>query len=109
MTEHFLMMTQDEAARFLGVGADELLTREEAATLLRVTPRTLINWEAEGRAPRAARIGPRTCVYSKRDLLAHVEACRAAAPQAPARAGKPPAMSAAVKAAVEAERRRAAT
>ena len=94
------LMTEAEAATLFGVGSDELLTREEAASLLRVTPRTLINWANEGHGPRAARVGARTFLYSKRELLAHVEACRPPPSHAPA------AISPASQAAVIAERRR---
>jgi Helix-turn-helix domain len=98
-------MTEAEAATLFGVGSDQLLTREEAATMLRVTPRTLINWANEDRGPRGAHVGARTVLYSKKEILEYLEACRPAPVSKPAKA--PAVASPAVQAAVEAERRRA--
>lgn len=49
---------------------DELLTRAEAAVVLRVKPLTLARWAARGVGPSYSRSGRRRgrCVYSRRDL-----------------------------------------
>jgi predicted DNA-binding transcriptional regulator AlpA len=77
-------MTRLEAAELLDSHDNELLTREEAAGVLRVTAETLRNWEADGKGPPAVNIGPRTTVYSKKGIAAYLEECRAASQAAKA-------------------------
>ena len=44
------------------------LTRKEAAELLRVTPRTLQEWEAQGKPPQAYKINGRI-LYIKDEII----------------------------------------
>jgi len=56
--------------------AGEILSRDEAAEFLRVSPATLQNWAAHGTGPRYSRSGDvrgRT-LYRRADLLRWVEA-----------------------------------
>lgn len=58
--------------------SDEFLTREEAARLLRLkSPRTLLDWEREGRGPKPIKASPRVTLYGRSDVLAYLDACRA--------------------------------
>lgn len=51
-----------ESARCLG--RDALLTRTEAAEVLRVSDRTLERWDSLGSGPKPLRIGPRRVAYT---------------------------------------------
>jgi DNA-binding transcriptional MerR regulator len=66
------MMTVAEAAEMLGAAPDAMMTREAVAEFLKVTPRTLADWETKGRGPPSARIGPRKVVYSKKAVTVYL-------------------------------------
>lgn len=72
------MITEAEAAEALGVALDAMMTREEVADFLKVAPRTLADWEKEGRGPPSARIGPRKVVYPKNAVTAYLTTLTAA-------------------------------
>jgi predicted DNA-binding transcriptional regulator AlpA len=72
------MMTVAEAAEMLGAAPDAMMTREEVAEFLKVAPRTLADWEKEGRGPPSARISPRKVVYSKNAVTAYLATLTAA-------------------------------
>ena len=55
---------------------EELMTRNEVATLLRVHWRTVRRWEHAGRLP-AIRIGAMSVRYRKSDVMALLEKCAA--------------------------------
>lgn len=57
----------------------DLVTEHEAADLLCVSPKTLQNWRALRKGPRAKKIGARIVRYSRADLLAFIEDGEAAA------------------------------
>ena len=48
--------------------APQLLELEEAAELLRTTPRTLRRWTSEGRVPKVQGLG-RKLLYNRAELL----------------------------------------
>lgn len=50
-----------------------IMTRAEVAEVIRVEPRTLSNWAAEGIGPRCFFMSPRTPRYRKGDLLQYLE------------------------------------
>lgn len=50
----------------------QLLTRDEAAALLLLNPRTLDNWRSKGKGPRYVKAG-RKVAYRMTDLTAWVE------------------------------------
>ena len=52
-----LMTTTGEGRKQISPPADELLTLEEVAALLKLPPATLRKWRAEGRRPQAFRLG----------------------------------------------------
>ena len=47
----------------------ERMTRDELAALWRISPRTLLRWEADGIGPRPLRIGGRV-LYRREDVEA---------------------------------------
>jgi excisionase family DNA binding protein len=51
---------------------DELLTRKDAADLLRVTQRTILTWEKEGKMPKAKRLGG-VLRFSKNEIIEWVK------------------------------------
>jgi len=54
--------------------ADELLTDDDAAALLRLSPSTLEGWRRRGEGPRFLKLGHRSVRYRLRDLVAWAEA-----------------------------------
>lgn len=50
-----------------------ILTRDEVAEIVRVEPRTLREWAAEGAGPRCMFLTPRTPRYKKGDLIDYLE------------------------------------
>jgi predicted DNA-binding transcriptional regulator AlpA len=85
---------------------DELLTREEAARILRLkSSRTLLDWEKDGWGPQPTKISPRLTLYSRQDIDGFLQECRSYVSTAP---GQPP-LSLTQKAIVLAERRRCRT
>lgn len=51
------------------VGADDYLTRDEYARLLRISPRTAVDWESKRIGPQPVRVSPRVALYSRRATL----------------------------------------
>jgi excisionase family DNA binding protein len=51
----------------------DYLTVTEAAKLLRVTPRTLANWRADGQGPSWSRLG-RQILYRRQSVLQYINA-----------------------------------
>lgn len=51
----------------------DLLTEQEAAAVLNCAVRTLRNWRALRKGPRAKKIGARIVRYSRADLMAFIE------------------------------------
>ncbi|WP_162820202.1 helix-turn-helix transcriptional regulator [Microvirga calopogonii] len=100
------MMTVAEAAEMLGAAPDAMMTREEVAEFLKVAPRTLADWEKEGRGPPAARIGPRKVVYSKNAVTSYLASLTAASQTAKAPRPLTKAEREAHEQALHAERRR---
>jgi DNA-binding transcriptional MerR regulator len=71
-------MTIGEAADLLGATPNEMLTREEVASVFRVTTETLRDWDKDGKGPPSVKVGPRTVLYAKKDVVAYLEERRAA-------------------------------
>jgi excisionase family DNA binding protein len=69
-------MSAQPSASFDG-GADELLTVEEAAAILKVKPSTIRHWVREGRMP-CYRLGPRATRFTRELLRQFVERSLAA-------------------------------
>ena len=53
------------------IDPDELLTSDEAATLLRQKPATLAAWRSEKKGPAWQKIG-RGCFYRRVDIAAYI-------------------------------------
>lgn len=87
--------------------AGDFLTRSEAASLLRVTTETLLQWEKDGKGPVPTRLSPRKALYLRSELAAYIGAHRA--DTRPALGSVAITMSPAVRTLVEAERRRIRT
>lgn len=51
----------------------QLLTADETADLLRISPRTLENWRARGHGPPYLRLTRRRIAYRERDVLAWID------------------------------------
>lgn len=61
-------------AKIIGLTAPEaelLLTRAEAALILRTSPKTLANWSSAGIGPRSRKSG-RTAVYLRSEIESYV-------------------------------------
>lgn len=56
----------------------DIITSTEAAALLGVSPSTLATYRYRGTSPKFTKIGYRTVVYSRRDVLAFIKARDAA-------------------------------
>ncbi|MGP9527058.1 helix-turn-helix domain-containing protein [Glutamicibacter sp. AOP5-A2-18] len=63
MTEEIISLTAPET--------ELLLTRAEAALILRTSPKTLANWASAGIGPRSRRCG-RTAVYLRSEIESYV-------------------------------------
>jgi predicted DNA-binding transcriptional regulator AlpA len=50
-----------------------LLTPDETADLLRISPRTLENWRARGHGPPYLRLTRRRIAYRERDVLSWID------------------------------------
>jgi|RhiMetdeSRZDD1v2_1073273.scaffolds.fasta_scaffold2852332_1 excisionase family DNA binding protein len=50
-------------------GPDDLLTTEQAAELLQLSPRTLRRWRTEGKGPPYIRLGARRVRYRRGAIL----------------------------------------
>ena len=51
----------------MGLGSGDLLTRPEAAEILRTSPATLSYWAWQGKGPKSFRVGRRV-LYARADL-----------------------------------------
>lgn len=56
----------------------DIITSAEAAAMLGVSPSTLATYRYRGTSPKYTRIGHRTVVYSRADVLAYIKARDAA-------------------------------
>jgi predicted DNA-binding transcriptional regulator AlpA len=56
----------------LSIDRDTLLNREDAASMLRLTPQTLANWASTGKGPPVVRLG-RAVRYRVSDLTRWIE------------------------------------
>ena len=52
---------------------DQLVRQEEAAALLRVSPRCMENWRHRGEGPKFVRVSGRCIRYRKSDLTLFIE------------------------------------
>ena len=55
---------------------DRLLTQEEAADILGVSPSTMNGWRVQGRGPAIVRLSARCVRYRYGDVLAYIAANR---------------------------------
>ncbi|MDN6534193.1 MAG: helix-turn-helix domain-containing protein [Yaniella sp.] len=55
-----------------------LMTRDDAAELLGVSPRTLSNWNSAGRGPRPVKYGAQSVMYLPEAIQAWIASERAA-------------------------------
>jgi len=56
----------------------DIITSTEAAALLGVSPSTLATYRYRGTSPKFTKVGHRTVVYSRADVLAYIKARDAA-------------------------------
>lgn len=61
---------------------DRLLTQEEAAEFLGVSPSTMNGWRVQGRGPAIVRLSARCVRYRYGDLLTYIAANRHLGPEA---------------------------
>lgn len=59
--------------------AAEMLTTKEAASVLGLTEKTLVNWRGRGGGPRWIKVGLRAVRYRRDDVTAFLVACEKAA------------------------------
>lgn len=56
----------------------DIITSTEAAAMLGVSPSTLATYRYRGTSPKFTKVGHRTVVYSRADVLAYIKARDAA-------------------------------
>ncbi|SKU67120.1 Helix-turn-helix domain [Mycobacteroides abscessus subsp. abscessus] len=56
----------------------DIITSAEAAAMLGVSPSTLATYRYRGTSPKFTKVGHRTVVYSRADVLAYIKARDAA-------------------------------
>lgn len=72
-------MTKKDQGLATAYNAGDLLDDKEAASFLRLSPKTLANWRCAGKGPHSIRLGERAIRYRFSDLEAFIVASTAQA------------------------------